>query len=74
MSADTPNPTAPQTPQTTKREQKDPPSTKKPPIQEPPEPEHEGATEDEIGDRRGPGPGFDQEPEREKDGPGVAES
>jgi hypothetical protein len=45
-----------------------------PPPQEPdidPE-EHEGATEDEIGDRVGPGAGYDNEPEQEKDRGGVS--
>ena len=34
--------------------------------------EHEGATEQQVGDRGGPGVGFDQEPEREKDEGGVS--
>jgi len=34
--------------------------------------EHEGATEKQVGDRGGPGVGFDQEPEREKDEGGVS--
>ena len=34
--------------------------------------EHEGATEKQVGDRSGPGVGFDQEPEREKDEGGVS--
>ena len=33
---------------------------------------HEGATEEEVGDRTGPGAGYDQEPEQEKDEGGVA--
>jgi hypothetical protein len=37
-------------------------------------PEHEGATEDEVGDRTGPGAGFDDEPAKVKDRGGVAES
>ena len=36
------------------------------------EEEHEGATEQQVGDRGGPGVGFDQEPEREKDEGGVS--
>jgi len=36
------------------------------------EAEHEGATEAQVGDRGGPGVGFDQEPEREKDEGGVS--
>jgi hypothetical protein len=34
--------------------------------------EHEGATEQQVSDRTGPGVGFDQEPEREKDEGGVS--
>jgi hypothetical protein len=34
--------------------------------------EHEGATEDEIGDRTGPGAGYDDEPAQEDDEGGVA--
>ena len=33
--------------------------------------EHEGATEDEVGDRTGPGAGYDQEPKQERDRGGV---
>jgi len=36
------------------------------------EEEHEGATEQQVSDRSGPGVGFDQEPEREKDEGGVS--
>ena len=35
-------------------------------------PEHEGAAETEIGDRTGPGAGYDDEPEQEKDRGGVS--
>lgn len=35
------------------------------------EPEHEGATDKEIGDRTGPGAGYDDEPEKIKDKGGV---
>ena len=35
------------------------------------EPEHEGATDEEIGDRTGPGAGYDKEPEKGKDKGGV---
>ena len=44
----------------------------------PPEPpdaedeEREGATEQEIGDRSGPGAGYDNEPEQEPDRGGVS--
>jgi hypothetical protein len=34
--------------------------------------EHEGATENEVGDRTGPGVGYDQEPEQTPDTGGVA--
>lgn len=34
-------------------------------------PEHEGATDKEIGDRTGPGAGYDDEPEKVKDKGGV---
>lgn len=39
-----------------------------------PQPEqdvHEGATEEQVGDRRGPGPGYDQEPEEVTEKGGV---
>jgi hypothetical protein len=35
------------------------------------EPDHEGATDQQVGDRRGPGPGYDDEPEKIKDEGGV---
>jgi hypothetical protein len=34
--------------------------------------EREGATDEQVGDRIGPGAGYDIEPEQEKDGGGVA--
>jgi hypothetical protein len=34
--------------------------------------EREGATDEQVGDRVGPGAGYDLEPEQEKDGGGVA--
>jgi hypothetical protein len=34
--------------------------------------EREGATEREVGDRTGPGAGYDNEPEQEKDPGGVS--
>jgi hypothetical protein len=37
-----------------------------------PEIEHEGGTDKEIGDRTGPGAGYDQEPTKEKTRGGVA--
>jgi hypothetical protein len=48
------------------------PEDKTGPGQPTPPDEHEGATEQEIGDRVGPGAGYDQEPEKEKDEGGVA--
>jgi len=35
---------------------------------------HPGATDSKVGDRQGPGAGFDQEPRQEKDKGGVAPS
>lgn len=37
-------------------------------------PEHEGARDKEVGDRTGPGAGYDKEPEQVKDKGGVADS
>lgn len=37
-----------------------------------PDASHEGGTEEEVGDRTGPGAGYDQEPEQERDRGGVA--
>jgi hypothetical protein len=34
--------------------------------------EHEGATDEEVGDRTGPRAGYEDEPEQEVDGGGVA--
>lgn len=34
--------------------------------------EHEGADESEVGDRTGPGAGYDDEPKQEKDRGGVS--
>ena len=36
--------------------------------------DYEGATEDKVGDLRGPGAGYDNEPEQEPDTGGVIES
>lgn len=33
---------------------------------------HEGATDEQVGDRKGPGAGYDQEPEKVKDKGGVS--
>lgn len=41
------------------------------PINPKPE-EHEGGTESEVGDRTGPGAGYDEEPPQEKDKGGVS--
>ena len=38
------------------------------------DPEHEGGTEGQVGDRTGPGAGYDKEPEQTKDKGGVAPS
>lgn len=37
-----------------------------------PDHEHEGATEDDVGDRTGPGAGYDEEPAQEEDEGGVS--
>ncbi len=52
-----------------RRDRQDSPS----PV-EPPRPDHDthaGATEEQVGDRRGPGPGYDQEPEEVTNPSGV---
>ena len=36
--------------------------------------DREGATETQVGDRGGPGPGYDKEPEQERDKGGVTPS
>jgi hypothetical protein len=38
------------------------------------EPEHEGGTEEQVGDRTGPGAGYDKEPEQTDDPGGVTTS
>ena len=44
-----------------------------PEIQRPRDPDgHEGATEDQVSDRTGPGAGYDQEPEPEPGEAGVS--
>jgi len=50
-----------------------PPGPKKPNIEEPP-PSHEGAVDADMGDRSGPGAGYDNEPKTIKDKGGVAPS
>ena len=48
---------------------------REPPPEEPPDDEgREGATEKEVGDRTGPGAGYDKEPEQEDDKGGVTPS
>ena len=42
------------------------------PPHETPEVDHEGGTEDDIGERTGPGAGYDDEPEQVDDEGGVA--
>jgi hypothetical protein len=57
------------------RTPRDPPSPPAPPPRaEPDSDEHEGATETDVGDLGGPGAGYDNEPEQEKDTGGVADS
>ena len=47
--------------------------TPAPEIRRPETPDgHEGATEEQVGDRTGPGVGYDQEPEPEPGDAGVA--
>lgn len=53
-------------------------SRKKPPVGNGSErtktDEHEGATDEQVGDTTGPGVGYDQEPEQERDKGGVIPS
>jgi hypothetical protein len=42
------------------------------PADDPSAEEREGATEGEVGDRTGPGAGYDNEPEQDKDRGGVS--
>jgi hypothetical protein len=44
------------------------------PAERAPADEHEGATDEQVGDRTGPGVGYDQEPEQERDKGGVIPS
>lgn len=46
----------------------------KPKKHTPPPPEHQGARDKDVGDRTGPGAGYDDEPEQVKDKGGVADS
>jgi hypothetical protein len=54
------------------------PARKKPPTESSAErtktDEHEGATDEQVGDTTGPGVGYDQEPEQERDKGGVIPS
>jgi hypothetical protein len=54
----------------------DPPPPPRPPRPESPSPDEdrEGATEKQVGDRTGPGAGYDKEPEQEDDTGGVTPS
>lgn len=45
-----------------------------PPVATPESEGHEGATDEAVGDRTGPGAGFDNEPKKIKDKGGVAPS
>ncbi len=45
-----------------------------PPERRPVPEDHEGATEGRVGDRTGPGAGYDDEPEKVRDRGGVADS
>jgi len=55
-----------------------PPAERNPAVENPAErtktDEHEGATDDQVGDTTGPGVGYDQEPEQERDKGGVIPS
>ena len=68
------------TPRTPRPPNADParPARKKTPPENPAErtktDEHEGATDDQVGDTTGPGAGYDQEPEQERDKGGVIPS
>lgn len=53
------------------RRPRPPQPTPRPPSEANPS-EHEGAAETEVGDRTGPGAGFDDEPEQEQDRGGVS--
>lgn len=48
------------------------PRPEKDPSNANPEDLHEGATDEEVGDRGGPGAGYDQEPEKVKNPSGTA--
>jgi hypothetical protein len=57
------------------RRKHDPKPAPKPRNRQAVEPDtHEGATDEDVSDRTGPGVGYDSEPERVKDKGGVAES
>ena len=47
------------------------PSVKNSDLAKPAQDDPEGATDEQVGDRVGPGAGYDTEPEQEKDGGGV---
>lgn len=74
MSNATDTPKPPVRPTEPVRKRQEPPNeAKKPPMTDPP-PDHEGAIEEETGDRTGPGAGYDNEPEQDKDTGGIAPS
>jgi hypothetical protein len=58
------------------RDHRQPPPAEERPPERLPEPteaeEREGATERDVGDRTGPGAGYDNEPEQERDRGGVS--
>lgn len=68
------------TPRTERRSNTSParPARRKPPsentAERPKTDEHEGATDEQVGDTTGPGAGYDQEPEQERDKGGVIPS
>jgi hypothetical protein len=50
------------------------PETRRPPERKPQDGEHEGATEENVGNLGGPGPGYDDEPGKDPDKGGVSRS
>jgi hypothetical protein len=54
------------------RRRPDPSPTPEPPRDPPDADDREGATERDVGDRVGPGAGYDNEPEQEPDRGGVS--
>ena len=64
-----PNPKTRITPKKTKAARKKNPTPH--PAERTKTDEHEGATDEQVGDRTGPGVGYDQEPVQERDKGGV---